>query len=282
MVPHRKQGGLVDPRELQELGKKASSLHLNSGIPLSDAVVKVARWHGNLNHDHVRRVIEFTNNETFQTMFKQAEGSHRVVCFPGGPADPSQVLKELSMDHGVMAGPSGDRYLPGMDSMGDIFHQEKAAAAQQSTGLMEKRAQTRWFELQRMNDHFVDAYRGASSAYEDAQADLCKEARAIVNDGGSVTDVARALGRVQHLDGMAKLALRHIAQDWEARRMDLDQQPVLSKQAHLVRTRHPLVQSFFAFEKAALERFKIAAALEYVGGELKTVSQQLRSEANDG
>jgi hypothetical protein len=281
-MPHRKEGSLVDSDELRGLGKKASHLHLNSGIPLSDAVVKVARWHGRLNHEQIRRVIEFTNNETFQTMFKCAEGSHRVVCFPGGPADPSQVLKELSMDHGVMAGPEGDRYLPGMDSVGDLFHQEKAAAANQPQGLMEKKAQARWFELQRMNEHFVDAYRSASFDYENAAADLCKQACAVVDDGGSVTDVARALGRVQHLDGMAKLALRHIADDWKARRRDVSQGESLSKHAHLVRTRHPLVQSFFEFEKVALERFKLAAALEYVGEELKKVGQQLRSEVRDG
>ena len=136
-MPHRKTGGLIDPKELQGLGQKASHLHLHSGIPLSDAVVKVARWHGRLNPEQVRRVIEFTNNEAFQTMFKQAEGSHRVVCFPGGPADPSQVLKELSMDHGVMAGPGADRYLPGMDSTGDIFAQEKAPALRHPLGLKE-------------------------------------------------------------------------------------------------------------------------------------------------
>lgn len=277
-MPHRKEGSLVDPKELRELGQKASHLHLHSGIPLSDAVVKVARWHGRLNPEQVRRVIEFTNNETFQTMFKQAEGSHRVVCFPGGPADPSQVLKELSMDHGVMAGPGGERYLPGMDSMGDLFHQEKAAAAQQPTGLVEKRAQVRWFELRRMNDHFADAYRAASSDYDGATEQLCKHARSLVDDGGTSTDIARALGRVQHIEGMAKLALRHISDDWDSRRIDAETRPALSKYAHLVRTTHPFIQSFFDFEKKALERFKIAAALEYVGEELKEVSQQLRSE----
>jgi len=277
-MPHRKEGSLVDPRELQELGKKASHLHLHSGIPLSDAVVKVARWHGKLNHEQVRRVIEFTNNETFQTMFKTAEGSHRVVCFPGGPADPSQVLKELSMDHGVMAGPQGDRYLPGMDSAGDIFAQEKAAAEQQPPKMIEKRAQQQWIELRRMNDHFADAYRDASHEYDTAAFDLCKQARQLVQDGGSSVDVARALGRVQHIEGMAKIAMRHIQEDWAARGVDVDDGVALSKHAYLVRTKHPFVQSFFAFEKAALERFKIAAALEYVGEKIKDVSKQLRSE----
>jgi uncharacterized protein with HEPN domain len=277
-MPHRKTGGLIDPKELQGLGQKASHLHLHSGIPLSDAVVKVARWHGRLNPEQVRRVIEFTNNEAFQTMFKQAEGSHRVVCFPGGPADPSQVLKELSMDHGVMAGPGADRYLPGMDSTGDIFAQEKAAALSQPLGLKEKRAHVQWQELQRMNDHFVDAYRTAQRDYDDAVGELCKEARGLVNDGGSTTDLVRALGRVEHLDGMAKLALRHISDDWENRCMTVDQDPMMSKRAHMVRVKHPFIQAFFDFEKVALERFKIAAALEYVGEEIKNVSKQLRDE----
>ena len=182
------------------------------------------------------------------------------------------------MDHGVMAGPGGDRYLPGMDSAGDIFHQEKAAAQKLPLGLMEKRAHVQWQELNRMNDHFADAYREARYEYDSAVEEMCKEARELVFEGGSVTDVARALGRVQHLDGMAKLALRHISDDWNSRNLDVDQEPMMSKRAHMVRTRHPFIQSFFAFEKVALERFKVAAALEYVGEELKKVGQRIRDE----
>ena len=129
-----------------------------------------------------------------------------------------------------------------------------------------------------MNDHFVDAYRTAQRDYDDAVGELCKEARGLVNDGGSTTDLVRALGRVEHLDGMAKLALRHISDDWESRCMTVDQDPMMSKRAHMVRVKHPFIQAFFDFEKVALERFKIAAALEYVGEEIKNVSKQLRDE----
>jgi hypothetical protein len=85
----------VSGEHLEVLGKKAAA-NWSSGISttLNDAVTETVK-HAGLSPEQVKRVIEFTNTEAYLTEFKK-EGSHRVVAFKGGPADPSVILKDLN------------------------------------------------------------------------------------------------------------------------------------------------------------------------------------------
>ena len=96
-MPHRKEGSLVDSDELQKLGEKASDLHLNSGIPLSDAVVKVARWHGRLNH---ARASQPATNNGMSTR-KQQHNSSSVTSISTYFKKKSRVLGPYIMNLGL-------------------------------------------------------------------------------------------------------------------------------------------------------------------------------------
>jgi len=85
----------VSGEHLEVLGKKASALWSSgSAKTLSEAVVETVKKAG-LSPEQVKRVIEFANTDAYLTEFKK-EGSHRVVHFEGGPASPSDVLKDLN------------------------------------------------------------------------------------------------------------------------------------------------------------------------------------------
>lgn len=115
---------------LAKLGKDASDLYLRHGVPLTDAIVKVASGRGDLSKDHVQRIIENANLLTFEEMFKTGPSKH--VTFD---------LAEPEAVHAKMSGgdaPDGDlsAYLsePGDDSHDDsvdgfdVIPEEKAAS----------------------------------------------------------------------------------------------------------------------------------------------------------
>jgi hypothetical protein len=87
----------LSPADLESIGKRASQEYLNSGISLNDAVVKLARECPSISPHQVRRVVEFTNRETFQRLFEKQAGD-KVVDFP--IADPRVVL--LDLESGVI------------------------------------------------------------------------------------------------------------------------------------------------------------------------------------
>jgi hypothetical protein len=81
--------------ELELLGKQAASKYGGGGGTLSESVVEVVK-HAGLSPEQVKRVIEFTNTDAFLQEFRKEGAEHKVVEFDGGPANISDVLKDLN------------------------------------------------------------------------------------------------------------------------------------------------------------------------------------------
>lgn len=81
---------------LEVLGKKASA-DWGSGRykTLTDAVTYTVKQ-AQLSPEQVKRVVEFANTAAFLTDFKKEGAPHHVVEFVGGPADASEILKDLN------------------------------------------------------------------------------------------------------------------------------------------------------------------------------------------
>lgn len=85
----------VSGEHLEVLGKKAASEWVTGKVAsLHEAIVETVR-HERLSPEQVRRVVEFTNGDAYLQEFRK-EGSHKVVHFDCGPADPAQVLQDLN------------------------------------------------------------------------------------------------------------------------------------------------------------------------------------------
>ena len=81
--------------DLELFGKAAASKFLcGECSSLSTSVVETVKKAG-LSPEQVRRVVEFTNTDAFLQEFKK-EGSSKVIEFQGGPANYSDVLKDLN------------------------------------------------------------------------------------------------------------------------------------------------------------------------------------------
>jgi hypothetical protein len=86
----------VSGEELEVLGKVAATKWREGACEtLTDAVVTTVK-HAALSPEQVRRVVEFTNTDAFLAEFKKEGGTHKVIEFAGGPANPSEVLKDLN------------------------------------------------------------------------------------------------------------------------------------------------------------------------------------------
>lgn len=95
----RLQQSSAKPRtgeELETMGKEAATKYVRGSTPsLTEAVVETVKSAG-LSPEQVRRVVEFANIDAFNQEFRKEAGGHRVVEFKSGPADFSEVLKDLN------------------------------------------------------------------------------------------------------------------------------------------------------------------------------------------
>ena len=84
----------VQPRQLKAWAADAAGLHVNRGVPLTEAVIDVLQDKAGLTVSHIKRVCEEANVKAFRILFNKA-GPNRSVQFDGGPADPVAVVAEL-------------------------------------------------------------------------------------------------------------------------------------------------------------------------------------------
>lgn len=86
----------LSSEDLNNMGKRAANDYLSCGVPLNQAVVKMAQQHPSISPHQVMRVVEYANQETFQRLFDDNEkyASDKNIDFP--LADPRTILHELN------------------------------------------------------------------------------------------------------------------------------------------------------------------------------------------
>jgi len=189
--------------ELEVLGKMASSKWLGGRAKtLNDAVVETVK-HAGLAPEHVKRVCEFANTDAFLKEFKKESGvGHHVVDFQGGPADPSEVLKDLN------DGGGGSVYDPGTSDYHMPPSEKRASASLREEAVL---AQTFGFDygipledplsdVTDLRDKLAGAYEHLSSQlsgleimYEDTAEILYQTVKQAALHGSSLGDIAQVL-----------------------------------------------------------------------------------------
>lgn len=86
----------VSGEELEVFGKYAAKRYADGVCgTLNDAVIETVK-HAGLSPEQVKRVVEFTNQSAYLMEFKKESSAHKYIEFRGGPASPSEVLKDLN------------------------------------------------------------------------------------------------------------------------------------------------------------------------------------------
>lgn len=251
----------VSGEHLEVLGKHASDLWCGGRCDtLTEAVVETVK-HAGLSPEQVRRVIEFTNTHAYLSEFKK-EGAHKVIDFgSGGPADASDILKDLNdggggsvFDRGtldydqpptekklasaraerelVLAFGDGDAPLPFANPLGEAVDlRDKLAAA---------------------NDHLLAQLSGLEVMYADLADRLYHEVKQASLTGVPLADVIAAWQTVSPADEYIKVAFElfspRLLREGVFRSLD-DMTGSVDKTASIgiVNEEHPLVVDFSEF-----------------------------------
>jgi hypothetical protein len=78
------------------MGKKAAADWQRAVYPTLTEAVTATVKEAQLSPEQVKRVVEFANTNAFLSEFKKEGAAHRVIEFAGGPADYSEILKDLN------------------------------------------------------------------------------------------------------------------------------------------------------------------------------------------
>lgn len=277
----------VQPERLQMLGKRASALFVEQGIPLTDAVVRVLSEESGLNRNHVQRVTEFANNYAFEDLFNKEASDHRVVDFgEDGPADTAEVLKELNSvgrEQIKMAAKQpvpSRRFVPGEDSARETHALTKTASATPSYPYADPYRELGELRdsVKRAKEEMLVKVGEAGLEYDAACGRLYTLAKQAVMGGYSPADVATAFMQTAVDKSLVKLALKEIAQ-----RMDHDHLPAVpavekraSATVRVANADHPLMKAFNDFVKTAMSYFGKIKAAEDLSEQYLSVDGQLR------
>lgn len=81
---------------LEVLGKRAAARwHSGHHKTLTASVTETVKQ-AQLSPEQVKRVVEFANTAAYLDEFRKEGSTHRVIEFDGGPADVSEILKDLN------------------------------------------------------------------------------------------------------------------------------------------------------------------------------------------
>jgi hypothetical protein len=90
------KGTKVPASTLLLMSKEASRAYLDHQTPLNDSIVKMAQQHPEWSGEHIRRIIEAANQETYAELFNKEASSVKNIVYD--LADPDIVLPQLEKE----------------------------------------------------------------------------------------------------------------------------------------------------------------------------------------
>ena len=229
-------------------------------------------------------MTEFANLYAFDDAFSKTAGDHRVINFERGPANPSEVMKELRLDPTpITSGPSYSQpssYSAGQDGLEAMFsgHQKTASQSVQSQEYSYVNPHGHivelWEKLTAAREKIASDLSMFENNYNSAAESMCKEARQVLLDGFSPVDVSSVVSAAAQNKALVKLALKFIYERGVHDVMFGGVTKTASK--GLVNTEHPLFKATRDFVKVAEARYNHAAALEQLNDQIRVVRKQLR------
>jgi hypothetical protein len=290
----------VSGEYLEVLGKKAAAdWDLGRYATLNDAVIETVKSAG-LSPQQVQRVVEFTNSSAYLTSFaKQGSSGHKVVEFPGGPADPSFILKDLN------DGGGGETLMKGASdySLPPVGYTEKTAASDEVEAAFEEMFKTSGpTELQDQNplsdsydlrtklagarDLLTSQMTMVESMHYDLREGVFNEVKKAAMDGTSLGEIVYAWMAVSPSDEHIKLAMSGLYDRLIQNEVFRDREALsesLSKLAseQIVNLEHPLVTSFREYSESLSKLAELRAARDQIEAGYREIDEFVSKAAAD-
>ncbi len=215
----------VSGEELEVFGKAAASRFMcGDADTLNDAVVETVKQAA-LSPEQVRRVIEFANTAAYLQEFKKEGATHKYIHFEGGPASPTEVLKDLN------DGGGGTVFDRGMADYGQPPPDMKTASARlagTNRQALEKTASALLPTTDPIEAAFAQAFHVEEQpipyAEPWAEAEAMREKLATMRDNynsdlsfleGELRDITEQLYGLVKQAATEGIPLSHVVQSWE-------------------------------------------------------------------
>ena len=246
-------GTEVSPAALEAMGKRASLLHHDQGARLTEVVPQIIKEAEHpLSREQVQRVVEFANQQThIGYLEKGAEYPSFEV------ADPSQVCSDVIGGDEVIqtddfGAPPAEETLPAPEYHADESEHQKAAAR-----LADAELEQMYFGLKGRADHVRADLDELDRHIKTAQRDFHHHTKRFLLDGGTMSDVASALGTLGGGE-FAKQAMFDLT-EWLQEQIPsalIAASFVKEAEARAPNPNHPMVGSFAALVSLSRDRFK--------------------------
>lgn len=253
----------ISGEHLEVLGKRAAAMFVDGeAADLNAAVVGVVKEAG-LSSEQVLRVIEFANTDAYLREFKKEGMNHHVVNFSDGPADPSQVLKELNssdVSHVFDRG-SSDYHQPPQEKRASAFehHEEELFSKLAGAGAGEIPESNPLGAVMDLRDKFAGAHSHITSQlssletlHEDISNSLFHHVKQAAMSGAPLVDIVLAWEQNAPDELYVKLAFDKIAQPLVTNEVFRDTSELVASleknaSAQRINPAHPVVGVFDEF-----------------------------------
>lgn len=300
----------VSGDQLEAMGKRASAGWRAGEYPtLTDAVVSVVKQ-AHLSPEQVRRVVEFTNQDAYLFEFKK-EGSHKIVHFDCGPADPSEVLKDLNDGGGGSVFDTGMFDYSTPPTFKQASHpsplgEEKTAAVDHQFNAYEDElyrlfdvtpemvlphnplgeAQDLWYKLASARENLQEQLDGLEIGLEAARRDLEHHIKQACRAGIPLGDVLQAWSSLEPDPEFVKAAFQVLTPALKQELGSLDAIGASLEKCgsvtRMVDQTHPLVLTFGAFAEMLNKLASVRETKDEVDEAYEGIEQVIKDAALGG
>lgn len=209
----------VSGEELEVFGKAAASEYMRGrSATLNDAVVGTVKQAG-LSPEQVKRVVEFANTAAYLQEFKKEGSTHKYIHFDGGPASPSEVLKDLNDGGGGTVFDRGmaDYHQPPMPKTASVMQRNFSRLGLEKVASADPREDLLWgaFGVEEEPLPYADPWRES----EDMREKLATMRDNLNSDlsmtEGEFRDITDQLYDMVKQAAMAGTPLGYIVQAWQ-------------------------------------------------------------------
>ena len=272
------------------MGKQAASLHSQNKTKLSAAVVNVVGKE-DLAPEHIKRVCEFANQSAYQNEWEKG-GSVRNIEFEGGPAHPSEVMRELhdgARQDAVRVASDYDSPPTKVASADSRVEQEIFAGYTDSSplpsevpsgmgDLMDLRT-----SIVGAQDQIFSKVAGLDVTREQLELELGDEVKKAVLEGEELGKIASAWAHYAPatlwLKEAIKVAADRLVADGVRTYQQIHDSFEKTASQRIPNPEHPVVSRFIEFAKVASETSKLRSAVGVLEGKRRDAESAIKSFA---
>jgi hypothetical protein len=282
---------------LEVLGKKAAAdWSAGQHKSLTAAVTETVKQ-AQLSPEQVKRVVEFANTSAYLDEFKKESAPHHVVEFQGGPADVSEILKDLNdggggsvFDRGTgdYNGPPNEMKVSSSKAEEELFALlNKTAAAE----LPYENPHGEVIELREKlagaSEHLQSQVSGLEILYADLADRTYHQVKQAALSGVSLGEVLQAWESVAPSDEHIKIAFSLLTPRLLRDRVFYDVGQMTASVdktagARMVNPAHPLVGEFGEFCEVVTKLAELRGARREIQGHLAHLSNYLKTASLAG